>query len=192
MAENEDNDKLSAVEKGGSNYVIDNNIYILGGFDDSISKGIIPNILPLIEQQKARKNGQINFLINSYGGYAKELYGLLAMVDMAKSEGIKITTFVLAHAYSCGSLLAVMGDERKMYRYADHLMHFGSTGDINETPEQLERNTKHQKEFFDNTVRMYAEHTKMRESVIRRKMSDDCFFLNADECLRYGLVDEIV
>lgn len=71
------------------------------------------------------KNPEIEIYINSYGGYASELLGLLSLIELAKSEGIKIKTYNIGCAYSCGSLLAVVGDERYMYRYADNLPHLG-------------------------------------------------------------------
>lgn len=183
---------IQSVEKGGVNYVEDNNVYILGEFDNSISKNIMPNMLKIINSQSNLKNGKIDFYINSNGGYTHELYGLLSMIALAKSNGIKIRTFNLGRAYSAGSYLAVVGDERKMYKYAFNLLHLGTTWESNSTIKQLDRNHTRQKEHFNNLIRIYKEHTKLTERQIKEMMADDCCFLNAKKCLKYGIVDEII
>ena len=71
------------------------------------------------------KDPVIHIYINSCGGNAYELFGLLSVLDIAKSKGISIHTHVIGVAYSAGSILAVYGDHRTMSRYSDHLLHLG-------------------------------------------------------------------
>lgn len=198
---NEDNNKVSIehddvtcidiVEKLSDNYVDGTSIYILGDFDDSISRNITPNLVKLIQTQKALKNGKIEFYINSSGGFCYELYELLSLISLAKSYGIKICTFNMGKAFSCGSILATVGDERKMFKYATQLIHLGTISASNKTFKQLERTTKRQKEHFLNVVNLYKEHSNLSEAKIKELLLDDCCYLNAKECLKYGLVDEI-
>lgn len=179
------------IEKNCTNYVDGNSVFILGAFDDTISKNIVPNLVKIINQQKSLKNGKIDFYINSYGGYCSELYSILSLVSLAKSNGIKINTFNMGIAYSCASILSVVGDERKMFKCAKNLMHLGETFSASSTFMQLDRNHKRQKDHFNNIVSMYATHTKLTEKKIRELMSDNCCYLNSNECLKFGLVDEV-
>ncbi len=175
------------------NYMdLDGNFYILGEFDKTISQNVIPNLVKKIDEEEDKPNPQIWFYINSNGGYCHELYNLLALIDIAKAKGIKIYTVNMGRAYSCGSLLAIHGDHRAMYKYARHLMHLGSQGDDVHTFKQIDRTEKQWKEHFENIVKMYKDNTKMPESMIRKELEDDGYFMNADECKKYGFVDEII
>lgn len=175
------------------NYV-DNlgNIFILGEFDSSISQNVVPGLLKRIKEETGKPDGQIWFYINSRGGLCSELYNLLSLIDIAKSLGIKIFTVVTGNAYSCGSMLAIHGDHRAIYKYGRHLVHLGQQSDYVQTFKQIERTNEKMIEHFDNIVKMYKDNTKMSEKQIREILLDDSFYLNAEDCKKYGFVDEII
>lgn len=170
----------------------DGDVFILGEFDDSISQNVIPALVKHIEEIAEEKNPYIRVYINSNGGQAKQLWALLSLFTMAKLRGIKIITINIGFAYSCGSMLAICGDERYMFKYARNLMHLGRQGDDVTTFKQIDRVNKSMKEHFETIVDVYKKHTKMPEEMIRKEISDDSYFLNADECLKYGFVDKII
>jgi ATP-dependent protease ClpP protease subunit len=185
--------ETKTVEVAKTNFIHNGKIYILGEFDSSISTNIIPGISDLIGMNASEKEpNPLVIYINSHGGLASELFGLLSMLEIAKSMGIQIITYNLACAYSCGSLLAIHGNQRLMYKNAFNLMHLGSAGFESKSFEELDRNHKHTKQYFDMIVRMYVEHTKMDEEKVRHLLKDDSCFLNAKECLKYGLCDAII
>ena len=184
-------DELSS--KKITNYVdLDGNVFILGEFDETISQNVVPNLLKKINDEIGKPDAQIWFYINSNGGYCHELYNLLSLIDMAKSQGIKIYTVVMGRAYSCGSMLAMHGDHRAIYKYGKHLMHLGKQGEDVTTYKQIERAEKKFTQHFDNIVEMYKKNTTMSEEKIREILSDDSYFMDAEECLENGLVDEII
>ena len=170
----------------------DGNFYILGEFDSSISENVVPNLVKRIEEEQDKPSPSIWFYINSNGGYCHELYNLLTLIDIAKSKGIKIYTVVTGRAYSCGSMLAIHGDHRAIYKYGNHLMHLGSTGEEVHTFKQIERTNDNWKEHFNNIVKMYVDNTKMSEKEVREHLKDDLCWLNAEQCKKLGLVDEII
>ena len=175
------------------NYMDKNgNFYILGEFDETISENVVPNLVKKIEEEEHKPEGKIIFYINSNGGYCHELYNLLALIDIAKQKGIRIYTIITGRAYSCGSMLAIHGDHRAIYKYGTHLMHLGEAGTLNHTFKQLERETNFIKEHFENIVKMYVENTNISEKQIREMLLDDSCFLNAEQCKELGLVDEII
>lgn len=188
MAESE----TSASEVSKENFVKDGKVYILGPFDRSISQNVIPGIAEIIGNIANEKNPALVFYINSPGGYATELFSVLAMIELAKHFGIFVVTHVLGAAYSAGSILAIHGDHRLMYHNASHLMHLGEHGFVSGTYEQLDRNHKHAKKWFDTIVRMYADHTKMSETQIKKALADDNYYLDAKECKKLGLCDDIL
>lgn len=170
----------------------DGNVYILGEFDSTISQYVVPALTKKIKDEADKPDAQIWFYINSNGGYCHELYNLLSLIDLAKSLGIKIYTVNMGRAYSCGSMLAIHGDHRAMYKYAKHLAHLGKQGEDVTTFEQINRTEKRWREHFENIVTMYKQNTTMPEKMIREVLSDDSYFLNAEECKKYGFVDEII
>ena len=182
--------ETTVAETSKENFIKDGKVYILGPFDRSISQNVVPGMAEIIGTNE--KNPTMVIYINSYGGYAAELFSVLAMIELAKHMGITVITHVVGVAYSCASLLAIHGNHRIMYRHATHLMHLGEHGFTSGTYEQLDRNHKHAKKWFDTIVKMYADHTKMTEAQVRKALSDDNYYLDAKECKKLGLCDEIL
>lgn len=185
----ETNSKADSTQE---NFICGDKIYILGPFDRSISKNVIPGFVELIREKMHEKKPEIEIYINSHGGYAEELMAMLAMISIAKKAGIRIVTYNIGYAYSCGSILAIHGDHRKMYRYADNVAHLGCSNGSYHTFEQLDRVTSHSKEHFNNIVKWYVDNTKMTKKQVEDMLKDDNMHLNADKCLKYGFCDEII
>ena len=175
------------------NYVsTDDDVYILGKFDETISQHVVPAFKQLIEKKSTLVNPNITIYINSPGGYCHELYNLLTMIDLAHARGINITTIVMGRAYSCGSMLAIHGDIRLMYKYSTHLIHLGEQGSFVTTEKQIKRETQFMEKHFNNIREMYLEHTKIPKKELDEALSVDSYFLDAEKCLEYGLCDEII
>lgn len=170
----------------------DGNVYILGNFDSTISTHVIPVLVALVNTLSSEKEPSINIYINSYGGEAKELFAMLSILEMAKRRGIKIVTHVLGCAYSAGSLLAVYGDHRTMSKYADHLLHLGCSGASFTTFEQLKRETENNVKHFNKILEIYAQHTKISKKKLSEMLKDDKLYLDPQQCLEYGICDEIL
>jgi len=171
-------------ERKSNNFVRNGKVYILGDFDDTISRYVIPDFLDLISEGSTLKEVAIPIYINSGGGEADKLQSMLSVMQIARSQGISIATYNIGNAYSCASLLAVSGDIRFMASGARNLMHLGEIGAISKTYEQLKRNNKDIKDFFDDTIRIYKERTKMTEKEIRDILKDDLYWMGAKECLK--------
>lgn len=184
--------ETTVAETSKENFVKDGKVYILGPFDRSISQNVIPGMAEIIGEINGHKDAALVIYINSFGGYLAELLSVLAMIELAKHLGITVVTHVLGAAFSCGSILAIHGDHRLMYRHATHLMHLGQHGAGYETYEQLDRSTKHAKKMLDMIVKMYVDNTKMTEAQVKKIMEDDNCYLDAKECKKLGLCDEIL
>ena len=133
-------------DKAKLNFTKDNTLNIYGDFDDSIMIDIIPRFEQLIEESENFKDPKIIINIRSNGGQMSVLLQLLSLVEKAKSKGVIIETVVLAHAYSCGSMLAASGSKGYRYvgEYSEHLIHAGSWSPWRvTTEEQMNRGHKY-------------------------------------------------
>lgn len=175
-----------------TNFVANGAVYILGDFDSTISMNVIPRLVELIGKKMSEKEPAINIYINSYGGEAKELYGLLCLLQSAKNSGIKIITTILGRACSCGSMLAVMGDERYMYKYAMHLAHLGMQCDAVSTNEQIDRTSRKWKWHFKQVLDHYSVCTGCPKKKLEQILKDDSCWLTPDECIELGFATEII
>jgi len=181
-------------DKPTLNFIKEGVVYIHGEFDDSISM-LLPEIQVIIKTEKS-----ITFNINSCGGEFKHLTALLNLVTKAKGGGNIVKTIVECYASSCGSLLACSGTvgERSISQYARHLCHYGSVDffDI-KNPKQARRVYKHTLQHFNNIEEIYktqcertAKSTDVKKLI--QNMDDECFYINANDCIKYGLADKIL
>jgi len=176
------------------NFVKDDNFYIHGLFDYSISRIIIPKLTKVIDDRKLLKKPKpIKFYIDSDGGYSSMVCILLSLIEQAKKEGIEIHTYVFARAYSCGSLLACSGTKGKRFigEYAEHLCHLGSTStgrvyNITEADRMSDRVKRH----FDMVKRIYKKYAKITD--LDKVIHDDNYFISGKDIIANGLADELI
>lgn len=179
-------------ETSTTNFVANNKVYIMGEFDESICEKVVPGFTQLIDSLSNQKDANIDVYINSNGGEISQLYTMLALFQQAKDKGIKITTIITGKTYSCGSLLAICGECRKMFKYAEHLIHLGFHQTYSQTYKQEERLHLRVNRTLDRIVEIYKEHSKLSEKEIKKLMEDDACYMTAEECLKNGFVDEII
>lgn len=183
--------KMLCKKEESLNFIQNDNIYIYGVFDDSISKYIVPDLLKLIEDKKRIKKSSIHFYIESCGGYTYLLKILLAIIENAKNAGVIIKTFTFSMAYSCGSLLACAGT--KGHRYISHdsenLLHLGGAGSCSiRTDKQLERYSTKAKSHFDFVREIYKKYAKVKD--LEKVIKDDNYYIRGQEIIDNGLADK--
>lgn len=168
------------------------NVFTLFDFDDNMESNIPLALTKEIQEQRKRKNGHIDLYINSFGGYRHLVFQLISLVELAKREGIVVRTIVPDIAYSAGSILAITGTpgERYIEKTAEHLIHYGSTGSMETTPEQVERNTIQKREGFKKIRQHYEKYTDIPSDELNLLMNDDSAFINARKCIQWGLADK--
>lgn len=171
----------------------DGNFYIHGEFDQTILTDVIPHLVNDIKNKEKQRDAIISFYIDSCGGYTNVLKNLLGLIQIAKSKDIIIETYVFGMAYSCGSILAMMGTRGHRYigENAEHLCHLGagSTGYV-ETDLQLERSAARIKAHFDFVRDIYAKNSKIKN--LSKVISDDNFFIRGRDIIENGLADRII
>jgi ATP-dependent Clp protease protease subunit len=140
---------------------------------------------------ESQGNEDITMFINSPGGVVTAGMAIYDTMQFIKPD---VCTVVMGQACSMGSLLATAGAEgkRKMLPNARHMIHQpsgGAGGQATDMEIQVEEIIKMKK----NLTQIYVNHNSKGKTFeqFKNDMERDKF-MNAEEALEYGLIDEII
>lgn len=129
----------------------------------------------------------INLYINTLGG---EIFSTMSMVDAMRVSPVPIHTIIDGIAASGGSIMSIHGNKRFITKNSYILIHQLSTfnyGTYEAAKDDMHNNDK----FMMQIKNMYKKKSKMSMKQINEILKHD-LYLNADEALELGLVDEII
>lgn len=177
-------------------YTDENRIY----FKDSVNEATINSLIKIInnknkELRKMHENPLVNSIepnplylhITSYGGC---VFSALRAIDAIRNSKIPIYTVIDGHAASAGTLMSVVGQKRYMTPNSQVLIHQLSTGfrgKYFELQDEFENCTK----LMNHIYKIYVDHTNMKLKDLKSQLKHDIWW-TADDCLKYGLVDEVM
>ncbi len=168
------------------------NTFIINEFDDGL-QSLLPELTHEIKLQQQIKDGTIDLWITSPGGDWHVYKHILELVEIAKRSGVIVRTIVPSIAYSAGSMLAIVGSPGHRYisRGAEHLVHYGTVGIIEEsTPLQSSRAAAWKSSSFKQVVKHYNIYANIPD--IEKHISDDLFFIPASKCKQWKLADKYI
>jgi len=131
----------------------------------------------------------LKIFINSNGG---DIFAAIPVIDAIMNCTIPIHTYVEGMAASAASLISVVGHKRFITKNSFMLIHELRTG-----VEGTYSNIIDEKENCDKlmgTIRnIYNEKTegKLKKEIMEKILKRD-LILTSEECLNYGLIDEII
>lgn len=149
-------------------------------------------IMPLLEMDEDMSGKPINIFINSVGGSALDGLVLCDIIDRLQTP---TTITVLGYAFSMGCIILAAGKHnpnvRKVcYPFSVALLHDGSSsiaGSVGDVKDVYKFYNK-----IDDKIKKYilknTDITEKQYSAMERKQ----WYMDADETLKYGLVDEIL
>ena len=129
----------------------------------------------------------INLHINSYGG---SVFAGLAAVDYIKNSKIPVHTIIDGCAASAATLMSVVAEKRYMHRNSCMLVHQLSGmmwGKFQEMQDDIENSEMLMKKIKN----IYREHTRIPKDKMDDILKHDLWW-DAEQCLEYGMVDEII
>lgn len=137
---------------------------------------------------------KLTFMINSPGGDTTVMMNIIGLINLAKIYDIEIITFVLGNAASAASLIAVQGTQRIMSKVATHFVHFGSIVSITTKQSEIEKTYFQNIEYAENIKNLYLEacNGKLTRDKLEKLQSDERGYVNAKDCVKYGLADYIL
>lgn len=167
--------------------LLENRIIFLGEpITPMVAKNVIQELLYL---QSNKRDQEVSLYINSPGGYVDQT---LAIYDTMQSMGSPISTYCIGQAASGGAILLMAGTKGRRFILpnAKVMLHQPSGGlggqaeDIRIQAEEILRD----KGRLNGII---ALHTGRQLDQIQSETERDRF-LNAEEAVEYGIVDEIL
>lgn len=161
--------------------------------NDTISDLTIDKVvMPLLQMDNDGTGKKITIYINTNGG---SVYDGLCLCNIIENLKTETEIIVLGYAYSMGSIILMSGKNnpnviRKCYPFSTALIHGGSAyvgGTASQVKDYFKFNEKFEKRIADFIV----SHTNLTEddyAAIERYEA----YMDSDEMLEKGLVDEII
>ncbi len=129
----------------------------------------------------------IKLHINSYGG---SVFAGLSSVDYISSSNVPVHTIVEGCAASAATMMSVVAEKRYMRKSAFMLIHQLSSGMWGKY-EELKDDMKNCEALMESIKTIYADHATIPKKKLDEILKHDLWF-DADTCLEYGLVDELI
>jgi ATP-dependent Clp protease protease subunit len=162
-------------------------VFVTGPVGRAMSQVVTAQLLFLSSEDP---KAEISMYINTPGG---SITDGLAIIDTMRSLPCPVATYIVGQAASMGSVIACCGAKGRRFAlpHAENLMHQGRIGGFGGQATDLEIFARQMQRIEDVCNRLYAEATQHPES----KIAADCdrdLWLNAEEMLAYGLIDQII
>lgn len=125
--------------------------------------------------------------INSYGG---SVFAGLSSVDYILNSKVPVTTVIDGCAASAATLMSVVGKRRLMHKHSYMLIHQLSSG-LWGKYEDLKDDMENCDSFMKTIKDIYEEHTNIPKKELAKVLKHDLWW-DAETCLKYGLIDEII
>ena len=125
--------------------------------------------------------------INSYGGV---VFDGFAAVDTIRSCRNPVHTIIDGCAASAATLMSITADKRYMHKHSFMLIHQLSSW-MGGNYEQLKDEILNCDLLMKTIKQIYREYTKIPRNKLEQILKRDIWF-DANLCLKYGLVDEIL
>lgn len=179
---------------GSAMRVIENKIF----FYDDIRNDSILELNRILQEVDIKLQNTKNVLGDSFdpvihlhiktdGG---EIYSAISTIDMLPTLKSKVYTYVDGCVASAGTLITMSGDKRFMGKNANLLIHqlssgmYGKFSEMEDTMENCTNLMKFIKGFYKQTSKIPM---KKLDELLKRDI-----WLTAEECLQFGMIDEII
>jgi ATP-dependent Clp protease protease subunit len=133
---------------------------------------------------------EIEVWFDSPGGQVRAGMRLFDYIRFLRREGHYVTTAATGYAASMAGILLQAGDKRIMARESYMLIHEIQAGAIGSMGE-LEDEMEFLKKIQARIIGIFAERSTLSAATIRAKWRRKNWWINSDEALKYGFVDEI-
>jgi len=132
----------------------------------------------------------MEIIFSSPGGSIIDGFELFDFIQELRSKGHHMTTGSLGMAASMAGILLQAGDTRWIGHQAWMMIHRAAFGAIGKTYE-VEDEVRLVKRIEERCVDIFVSRSKLTKNKIKRNWDRKDWWIDADECVTYGLVDEV-
>ena len=172
-------------------------------FTDMVSPGTVEKCMTMLDFWHRIDPGcDIKIIFNSPGGSVIDGMMLYDHIQTIRRQGHRVTTLALGMAASMAGILLQAGTVRQMGAEAFLLIHEvqtgvkGKVGEIEDEMKLLRKMLSRVVDIFVARSQEAADNGTATAPISRRKFeanwSRKDWWLDSDECLKYGFVDEVV
>jgi len=161
-------------------------IFITGPIDDSVATVVTAQLL-FLEAENPKK--EISLYINSPGGIVTSG---MAIYDTMQFIRPPVSTLCIGQAASMGSLLLTAGEKGMRYCLPhSRVMVHQPSGGFSGQASDIERHAQDIVKIKRRLNELYVKHTGQEYDTIEKTLDRD-HFMNADEAMEFGIVDEVI
>ncbi|MBX4216117.1 ATP-dependent Clp endopeptidase proteolytic subunit ClpP [Candidatus Parcubacteria bacterium] len=161
-------------------------VFLGGAIDDHVANIIIAQLI-FLENEDPKK--EIKLYVNSPGG---QISAGLAIIDTMNFVKPDIATYCIGMAASMGAVILSAGTKGKRFALpnSEVMIHQPLTG-IEGQASDIEITAKHILKLKEKLYKILSKNTGKPFAQIE-KDGDRDYYMDAEEALKYGIVDEII
>jgi ATP-dependent Clp protease, protease subunit len=162
-------------------------VFLWGQVDEESSRRIVEQLVYL---EAMAPGVPIHMYLNCPGGMVTSGY---AMYDMMQAVSSPVYTYCIGFAASMGSILLSGGEKGHRYIYpnAEVMIHQPSIGGFQANSADIEIHARQIMRTKELTAAILAANCGQSKSRVLKDFDRD-YWMNAEEALAYGIVDELV
>ena len=163
-------------------------------FDKEVSETSVKECIKqfaLWERTNGRGPLVIDLVINSPGGSVFDGFALIDYINGMQAREHTVNTVAYGMAASMAGVILQIGDTRKMGSNALLLIHeasFGAFGSFGKVEDQV----KMVELMHNRILDLFASRSNFTKSQIKNRWRRRDWWINAQDCLKHGFIDEIV
>lgn len=183
-----DDKKEKSFDQGMINkkFLENRQVFLWGGVDDESAKHVIDRLLYL---ESDKPGEEITFYINSPGGYVTSGMAIYDVMQMISSP---ISAVCMGLAASMGSILLSGGQKgkREIFKHGRVMIHQPSLGGFQGTASDIEIQTNEIIKTKELSAHILADNCGQTFAKVMKDFNRD-HWLNAEDAVKYGIVDSI-
>lgn len=162
-------------------------MFLWGAVEDKSSKDVVEQLFYL---NAINNTEPIHMYLNCPGGVVTAGF---AMYDTMQSIEAPVYTYCIGFCASMGSIILSAGEKGHRYIYprAEVMIHQPSTGGWQANAIDIEINAKHIIKTKELTAKLLAENCGQTFKKIMADFDRD-YWMNAEEAIAYGIVDNMI
>ena len=162
-----------------------NTMYLTYEIDTDQLYSVMTRFDNFIQYSDGKKD--VNLVISSYGG---DVYAMLGTIDYFNSLPVKVNTHCIGACMSAAAVILACGTgKRTMTENSTVMVHEGSAFEVGKTSDVI-KGADHMKRLQININRILGDVTKKTQK-FWEDISHQDTYLTSEECLDYGIIDEI-